>query len=624
LSDNNRTTLGWVTGALAVGLSLFQMYTAGLGLLSAMFQRGIHLSLALALVFLLWPARKGSPRGAAGLAADTVLVLLSLAVGGYLLVFYDDIIWRIGDATRWDIAMGTVATLLVLEATRRTTGWIMSCIALTFLAYAFFGRAIPGALSHKGYDLERVMTQLYLTTEGIYGTPLAVAATYVFIFVLFGAFLEVTGAGQFFIDLAYALTGRYRGGPAKTSVIASAFLGSVSGSAIANTVATGSFTIPLMKKLGYEPHEAGGIEAAASTGGQMMPPIMGAGAFLIAEYTGLPYLQIVKVSVIPAILYFYTVLLFVHVWAVKKGLTGLPREELPPLGATVRNGAHFVLPFAVLLYFLFANYSPMMVGFVSVLSVFLASFLRRATRVGVRQTLRALETGAKNAVGISMACACAGIIVGVVGLTGLGLKFSHLVVNLSGGYILPAMLLVLLASLVLGMGLPVTASYIVLMILAGPALTDMGIPLLVAHMVVFWYSQDANVTPPVALAAFAGAGIAGANPMRTSFVSWKLAKGLYLIPILMVYSPLLLNGTPQAVVFAVVAATLALTGFVAALEGHLLHPVGWLGRAALVAGGLLVFWPGHRTDWLGLGILVATLLPQGVSALRRRPAAGAA
>ncbi len=618
-SATGRTAIGWTAGALAVGLSVFQLYTAGFGTMSAMFQRGIHLSIALAVVFLLWPSG-GRRTTRLALAGDVALALAAFAVGGYLLFFYDEIIWRIGDATRWDIALGVVATLLVLEGTRRTTGWIMSFIALVFLAYAFFGNYLPGPLAHKGYSLERVMTQLYLTTEGIYGTPLAVAATYVFIFVLFGAFLEVTGAGQFFIDLAYALTGRYRGGPAKTSVIASAFLGSVSGSAIANTVATGSFTIPLMKKLGYEPHEAGGIEAAASTGGQMMPPIMGAGAFLMAEYTGLPYLQIVKVSILPAILYFYTVLLFVHVWAVKKGLTGSPRHELPAAGATLRAGAHFVLPFGVLLYFLFANYSPMMVGFVSVVSVFLAAFLRRATRVGLRQTLSALETGARNAVGISMACACAGIIVGVVGLTGLGLKFSHLVVNLSGGYILPALVLVLLASLVLGMGLPVTASYIVLIILAGPALQDMGIPLLVAHMVVFWYSQDANVTPPVALAAFAGAGIAGANVMKTSLVSWKLAKGLYLIPVLMVYSPLLLNGPAAEVVFTAIAATLALTGFVAALEGHLLHPVGRLGRVSVVVGGVLIFWPGATTDWLGLGILTAALAPQVVPRLRRSAA----
>lgn len=616
MTVQQRTIMGWVTGGLAVVLSLFQLYTAGIGLLSAMFQRGIHLSLALALVFLLYPSG-GRPRTRFALGVDALLALLSFVVGGYILAFYDDIIWRIGDATFWDMALGTLATVLVLEATRRTTGWIMSFIALVFLAYAFFGKYVPGALSHKGYSLERVMTQLYLTTEGIYGTPLAVAATYVFIFVLFGAFLEVTGAGQFFIDIAYALTGRYRGGPAKTSVVASAFLGSVSGSAIANTVATGSFTIPLMKRLGYEPHEAGGIEAAASTGGQMMPPIMGAGAFLMAEYTGLPYLQIVTVSVIPAFLYFFTVLLFVHVWAVKKGLAGSRPEDLPPLGKTLREGVHFLLPFGVLLYFLFANYSPMMVGFVSVVSVFLASFLRRATRVDLQKTLQALETGARNAIGISMACATAGIIVGVVGLTGLGLKFSHLVLSLSGGYIIPALVLILLASLVLGMGLPVTASYIVLVVLAGPALLDMGVPLLVAHMVVFWYSQDANVTPPVALAAFAGAGVAGANVMKTSFVSWKLAKGLYLIPILMVYSPLLLNGPLHEVVFAVVASTLALTGFVAALEGHLLQPVGWVGRVAVVAGGILVFWPGHRTDWLGLAVLGGALLPQVVPFLRR-------
>ena len=369
--------------------------------------------------------------------------------------------------------------------------------------------------------------------------PIGVAATFVFIFVLFGAFLEKTGGGNFFIDLAYAVAGRYRGGPAKTAVIASGFMGSVSGSAVANVVTTGSFTIPMMKKIGYKPHVAGAIEAAASTGGQLMPPIMGAGAFLMAEFTNTPYLHIIKIAIIPAHdVLSHGIALCPH-RRVQGRAQGTGPQTLPKVWTTLKNGWHFLFPVAVLIYVLVNNYSPMMAGFVAVVSTLVAVHGAQSSRLGIKGIIEALELGARNAVMVSVACAAAGIIVGMVGLTGMGLKFSSLVVSLSGGVRLFAILLIGLASLVLGMGLPVTASYIVLVILAGPALMDMGVPLLTAHMIVFWYSQDANVTPPVSLASFAGAGIAGANPMRTGFTSWKLAKGLYLIPIVMAYNPLL-------------------------------------------------------------------------------------
>ncbi|MGO3770111.1 MAG: TRAP transporter permease, partial [Vreelandella alkaliphila] len=388
---------------------------------------------------------------------------------------------------------------------------------------------------------------------------------------LFGAFLESTGAGKFFIDMAYAATGRQRGGPAKAAVLASAGMGSISGSAIANVVTTGAFTIPLMKKLGYQPKQAGGIEAAASTGGQIMPPLMGAGAFLIAEYTNTPYLEIVKVSILPAIMYFATVYLFVHIIALKQGMQGLAKSELPQMRQVMKDGWHFLLPLAVLVWLLAMSMSPMRVGYYAVVTIIAVAVLRYAlwyffiapkqgqpvtmsrtkgvVWAGLVKLVQGLELGARNAVAVSMACAVAGIIVGVVGLTGLGLKFSSMMLAFSGGNLVLALVMVLLASLILGMGLPVTASYIVLIVLVGPALTaEFGVPLLIAHLVVFWYSQDSNVTPPIALAGFAGAAIAGSKPMETGFQAWKFAKGLYLIPLFMVFNPEIIVGGPVPVV----------------------------------------------------------------------------
>ena len=604
--------IGWAVTALAVALSLFQIYTAGLTALTALVQRSVHLGAILCLAFLTQPPLKGVRRDRfnAWWALDLGLVALTVYCVLYLNVNLLDIFERQGDWIPSDIVVSAIGVLLVLEACRRVIGWVMTGICAAFLLYAYFGPYMPELIIHKGYSVERIATTLWLTTEGVFGIPVGVAATFVFIFVLFGAFLEVSGGGNFFIDLAYALTGRFSGGPAKTSVIASGFMGSVSGSAVGNVVATGSFTIPMMKRVGYAPHVAGAIEAAASTGGQLMPPIMGAGAFLMAEFTNTSYLHIIKVAFIPAVLYYLTVLLFVHFEAKKAGLHGQPRDKLPRALLVLRENLHFLIPVAVLIAALLAHVSPMKAGFYAVVSVWLASLARKKSRMGPRQLLEALEKGARGAVVVSVACAAAGIIVGVVTLTGLGLKFSGLVLDLSMGIEVLAILLIGLASLVLGMGLPVTASYIVLVILAGPALEEMGVPTLVAHMIVFWYSQDANVTPPVSLASFAGAGIAGADPMRTAFVSWKLAKGLYIIPIVMAYRPLLLNGPPLAVVATVLATTAGLVSFAAALDRYLLRRATWLETGLFVLAALALFWPGMVTDLVGYALLGAAVLLQ--------------
>jgi len=596
----------------AIVLSLFQLYTAGISPLTAMYQRSVHLVLIMVLAFALYPPtnRASQNRFDVYLAFDWFLILVAFAIGTYIWVEFDAIIERQGDWTQMDVFLGVVAVILVMEATRRAIGLFMSVIALVFLAYAYLGPYMPDLLAHKGYSVERIATTLYLTTEGIWGLPTGVAATFVFVFVLFGAFLEKSGGGDFFIDLAYSLTGRMTGGPAKTSVVASGFMGSVSGSAVANVVTTGCFTIPMMKRVGYRPHVAGAIEAAASTGGQLMPPIMGAGAFLMAEFTNTSYLHIIKIAVIPALLYYLTVLFFVHFEAKKEGFNPSAKEDLPQLWKTLKDGLHFLIPVAILIYVLVQNFSPMMAGFVAVVSTFAAAMVRKATRLSIKDIFGALESGAKKAVMVSVACGCAGIIVGCVSLTGLGLKFSSMVVSLSAGSPFLAIMLIGLASLVLGMGLPVTASYIVLVILAGPALMELGLPILVAHMVVFWYSQDANVTPPVALASFAGAGVAGASPMKTGFVSWKVAKGLYIIPIVMAYRPLLGNGPVHLVVLTMVLTALGLIAFTSSMEQFLLKRLNHFETLLMGAAALAMFWPIYWLSILGLLVFLIMLSMQ--------------
>lgn len=631
----------WLITIVAVGLSLFQLYSAGIQPLGLFYQRSIHLALIMMLAFLMFPAfGPTSKRGVVGWGVDLVFLAGAIITGGYLVFNLDDIFSRAGFWSSTDILVACIATVTVLEASRRAVGFGMTVIGLIAIVYAFagprgelpwLGEWMPGILEHRGYTVDRVAGQLYLGQEGIFGLPLGVAATYIFIFVLFGAFLECTGAGKFFIDMAYAATGRQRGGPAKAAVLASAGMGSISGSAIANVVTTGAFTIPLMKKLGYKAKQAGGIEAAASTGGQIMPPLMGAGAFLIAEYTNTPYLDIVKVSILPAIMYFSTVYLFVHIIALKQGMQGLPKEELPQMRQVLKEGWHFLLPLAVLVWLLALSMSPMRVGYYAVVTMVTVAVLRYALwfffvapsqgqpvtstsiknviRAGFAKLIEGLELGARNAVSVSMACAVAGIIVGVVGLTGLGLKFSSMMLAFSGGNILLALLMVLLASLVLGMGLPVTASYIVLIVLVGPALTqEFGIPLLVAHLVVFWYSQDSNVTPPIALAGFAGAAIAGSKPMETSFQAWKFAKGLYLIPLFMVFNPEIIMGGPvPVVIWNGVIAILALGAFAAALEGYLFTRMSWLPRLAITAAIIGVFYPSLMTEIAGVVVMVVVI-----------------
>ncbi len=601
--SNISKAIAGVVSLVGIGLSAFQLYTAGIVAMTAMRHRSVFLGCILILVFLTRPLYKGASRDRFNLSllVDLILVALSVAVCAYIFVDLQGIFERQGDWSRWDIAVGITCVLLVLEATRRVIGLNLTAIAILFLLFGYYGPYMPDILVHKGYSIERMATTLSLTTEGIFGLPTGVASTFVFIFILFGAFLAKTGAGNFFINLSYSITGQFSGGPAKTAVIASGFMGSVAGSAVANVVATGSFTIPMMKKIGYKPHVAAAVEAAASTGGQLMPPIMGAGAFLMAEFTQTPYLEIIKLALAPAVLYFFSVILFVHLEAQKEGIWGLPKEQLPKLGATIKQGIHFIIPVAILIVVLVMNYSPMMAGFIAIIALYLTAFLRKESRISFKALLETLEAGARNAVVVAVACAAAGIIVGIVNLTGTGLRFSSLIVSLSHGIPLLALGLVAFTSLLLGMGLPVTASYIVLVILAGPGLMELGMPLLTAHMIVFWYSQDANVTPPVALESYAASGIAGSNPLRTAFTSWKLAKGLYIMPVIMAYHPaFLLNGSFVQICQTMLFALCAIITFVACMERFF---IVWLNWAETVLWGLttlMLVWPTNKINWLGI------------------------
>jgi len=627
--------IGAIVTLLALALGVFQLYTAGIRPLDLFTQRGTHLMLVLLVVFLLFPFDRR--RTIVSWLIDGLFIAGVVYSIGYLLLNLDAVLDRTGFFTMQDIWAGTIGVVVLLEATRRILGLAFTMIGLGFIIYAmagprghlpWLGELLPEVLAHRGYPIERIVGTLFLGQEGIFGVPLGVAATVVFTFVLFGAFLEMSGAGRFFINLAYAATGQQRGGPAKAAVVASGFMGSISGSAIANVATSGAFTIPLMKKLGYKPEEAGGVEAAASTGGMIMPPIMGAGVFLMAEFTGIPYAEIMMVSILPAILYFAIIYLFVDFIAAKQGLRGLKASELPKLSEVLRDGWVYLVPLGILIYFLLQGISPNRVGFVAIVAVLAITVLRWGVRrfalrmydteplpigtalvLGGRQFVGAFEAAARNAMMVTVACAMAGVVVGILGLTGLGIKFSTLMLSFSGGHLLLALLLVLLASLILGLGLPVTASYIVLAVTAAPALHhEFGLPLLIAHLVIYWYSLDSNVTPPVALAAFAGAAIAGANPMSTAIKAFKYAKGLYLIPLFMVYNPeIILGGPPLVVAWTVLTAIAALPAFAASLDGFMFTRVHIVLRVVLAVGTVCIFWPSFTVELIGLLLIVLVL-----------------
>ena len=477
--------------------------------------------------------------------SDVLFAIASALVVYYWIAEFENLNYRAGAENELDALVSLVGILLSLEVCRRVLGWPMTCIGMGMLAYGYFGPFLPEVIAHRGFDLERMCTFLFLTPNGVFGVMANVLATYVILFIFFGAFLHKSGAGKFFIDLPLAIAGRSTGGPAKVAVIASALFGSVSGSAIANTVSTGAFTIPLMKKAGFKPHVAGAIEPSASIGGMFLPPIMGAGGFLMAELTNTPYATIMMIAVAPALLYFFSVFCMIHFEARKQGLKGIKGHAFEHWKVVLKREWYFSLPLVIITVLMILGRSPGFSAFWATISCIVVSWVRPETRMGLKEIWEAIQTGAQNTLIIGATLGVIGIIVGIIALTGVGLKFSDIIISLAQGNLLAAVFLVALASLVLGMGVPVTAAYLITAVLAVPPLVEMGVPVLAAHMIVYWFSQDSNITPPVCVAAYAGAAIAGADPWKTGWTSFKFAKLLYVMPILFAFTPaILFQGKP--------------------------------------------------------------------------------
>jgi TRAP transporter 4TM/12TM fusion protein len=599
--------------AAAVGAALFHLYAAGLSPFTALIQRPVHLALMAVLGFLGVGAARlseeetgaGTREGASGPSLwSWLLAALTVAVCVYLVTQNQELVRRSGSPTGVDLVAGALAVLLVLELARRTTGWGLVTVCVLALVYAMAGPYLPGFLAHRGYGAVRLIEHLYLSTEGIWGVPLGVSADFVYLFVLFGVVLEHAGGGALLIALADRVTGGTRGGPAKTAAVASAFMGSLSGSAVANVVTTGSFTIPLMKRAGFKPFFAGAIEAAASTGGQLMPPVMGAGAFILATWTNIPYVQVASAAVIPAVLYYAALLAAIHFRAGRMGIepTGTQHAQ------SIAKRLHLLLPVLIIVVFLAGGRSPMRAAFWGVASAFALAMLRASTRFSLPEARGVLEGAGRGAVQVAAACAAAGVVVGVASLTGIGLRMSELIVTLSGGNLLAALVLTAFGSVILGMGLPTTAAYVVLAALGAPALVQLGVPLLAAHLFIFYFGCISNVTPPVSLAAFAAAGIAGAPALRTALSAAVLAGAGFLVPFMFIYGPpLLLDGSVAEIALATVTAIAGVTALASAAMGFGRRELFVWERVALGTGALFLVFPGLVTDGVGLLVLAGVL-----------------
>lgn len=628
---------GKVTAAIIAGASalaaLFHMYAAGFSPFTALIQRPVHLALMATLGFLgvgvQRKRRRGRPEeerpdesdaegadSAPGLDGDDevpttldranaafswVLAGLSIMVCAYLALENQELVARSGSPTTVDLVMGALAILLVIELARRATGWGLITVCILALGYAFAGPYLPGFLAHRGYGATRLIEHLYLSTEGIWGIPLGVSADFVYLFVLFGAVLEVAGGGALLIAMANKVAGRTRGGPAKTAAVASALMGSLSGSAVANVVTTGTFTIPLMKRAGFQPFFAGAIEAAASTGGQLMPPVMGAGAFILATWTNIPYLDVAVAAIIPALLYYTALLAAIHFRAARMGIEPAQEQQTEK----ILSRLHLLLPLVIIVTLLGSGRSPMRAAFWGVASALIMALLRPETRPSPQQMGQIMERAGRGAVQVAAACAAAGIVVGVASLTGIGLRMSELIITLSQGNLFGALVLTAMGSIVLGMGLPTTAAYVVLAALGAPALVQLGVPLLAAHLFIFYYGCISNVTPPVSLAAFAAAGISGAPPIKTALYAAMLAGAGFVVPFMFVYGPeLLMVGPPVQIGIATITAVLGVIGLAAGGVGFARKRLApWERVLALAAAGLLVY-PGIPTDGVGLLLLV--------------------
>ncbi|RCW78687.1 TRAP transporter 4TM/12TM fusion protein [Halanaerobium sp. DL-01] len=609
---NFRGKAALIITIIAVSLSLFHLYTAGFGILLALKQRSVHLGFIFTLIFLLYPPVKGKKNNKIFLFFDIIMAGLSIVISSYIFINYQELVRRAGMFTQLDYIMAITAIIVVLEGTRRVIGPELPVISVLFLAYAHYGPQMPGMLAHRGYSWSRIASHMYFTTEGIFGIPLGVSATYIFLFLLLGSFAKRTGLGDLFIDLAMALTGKTTGGPAKAAVISSGFMGSISGSSVANTVTTGSFTIPLMKRVGYKPRFAAAVEAAASTGGQIMPPIMGAAAFIMSEFIGVPYANIAKAAILPAILYYFSVGLMVHFEAKKLGLKGMNKNQIPKLLNVLKNRGHMILPLVIIFYYLFKGYTPLRAAYIGILVSFALSFLKKDTRMNLKDLIDTLKEGAISALGVAAACASVGFIVGSTTLTGLGLKFTTITVSLAHGNLFLALFFTMVACTILGTGLPTTATYIVLATMAAPALTELGVPILAAHLFVLYFGVVADLTPPAALAAYAGAGIAESNPLKTGFTAVKLAFAGFVVPFIFAYSPslLLINTNLVGVIIITMSSLIGVFALSAGVLGYLKRRTTIIEQLLLGISAVGLLFPGWESDLFGITILSIVIFMQ--------------
>lgn len=626
-TESNTRKLTGITAKIVfftlIAFSLFQLYTGIEGQFTAYIQRTVHLGFALALIFLLFPARRKGDKRRVGWY-DYVLAIVSILVSAYWPFFYETLVKQIGAITLAQMIVGGIAILLVLEATRRAVGLPITIIALVFMLYALFGPSMPGMLAHRGLDLNQLIKTMFFTTEGILGTPLQVSSTYIFLFLLFGSFLVQTGVGGYFNDLAITIAGRRIGGPAKVAIFSSALQGTISGSSVANVVTTGSYTIPLMKRLGYRKEFAGAVEAAASTGGQIMPPIMGAAAFLMIEFAGKGYWEIAKAAAIPALLYFTGIWIMTHFEAKRMGLLGLPKEEIPDKKEVLKK-LYLLTPIVAIVWFLFIGISIERTAIYGIAITIFVSLIRKDTRITPRKFIAALTDGARTALGVAAATACAGIIVGVVTKTGLGLKMGNGLVSLADSIadsptviLLLTLFFTMIASLILGMGAPTTANYIITSTIALPAILalndqlEVAIPVLAAHMFVFYFGIVADITPPVALAAFAASGISGGEPIRTGLNASKLAIAAFIIPYMFVFQPqlLMIDATFLEIIWILFTAITGMIAIGAGLIGFWYRKIHWVERIISVITGLLLIYPEGYSDMAGLVMFVALIVFQ--------------
>jgi len=603
-----------VLTAIAVIWSLFQIFAAGSGVFDAITLRAWHMMFLLVVTFLLYPiTKKGKRTVKFPPVFDLICILLSIASTGYLLVSYQTIVLRGGYLLLPDYIFGAIGILMIFEAARRVVG-NLAILAFIFLLYNFLGSYIPGIFGHGGFSVNRVIDYLFYGSEGVFGIAIGVSATFVFLFILFGAFLSRSGFSQFINDFALTIAGRSPGGPAKVAVIASSLMGMINGSALANVATTGTLTIPLMKKNGYKARFAAAVEAVASTGGQFAPPIMGAAGFVMAEYLGVSYTVVMVAAIIPAILYYLTLIMVVHFEAKRLGLKGLSKENIPKAMDVLKKQGHLSLPLIVLMGLLFMGYTPLYAAVFSIIACVVASWLRKETRMGLKEIILALEEGAKGAVGVAVACAVIGVIIGTVSLTGLGLNFGYAVMNYTNDSLLIAGLLVMLMSIILGMGVPGVAAYVIVATVGAPVLINLGVTPLAAHMFVLIYACLSNITPPVALASYVAAGIAGTNQNQVSLTAVKLGLTGFILPFFFIFNPaLLLGANPYSEsIIPAVTAIIGCISLAAGLQGWFLMKANLIQRIIFTIVGVLMIIPGSLTDYAGIGLLGIVLAWQWV------------